>query len=342
MGLDAEDEADVAGGVPAIQVLGLGELGVAPQEHRAEAGPAAEVDGLIEVDVGPLVRGAVARAVDQEQRLGRVGQRDQEGVIAPGALVGRSMSRLHSASVPTSVPSASMIASSKNSGGCTAQTRRRVSVEGLHQGQDVGHAEPAAEVALGGGVGDALGAHRVEVDLVVAPQLDVLDLLAAGQEVEGDVQDVVALVVRQVPLEDVDVGIDGADQPGPTRQQEHGADAPGGEAPGAIGQLVVDVGGGHHGRVALRPGPVEDAVEDPPLPLVEDPAIALPRLLGVASGGLSPVVFSGILGDSGRHSKALVDWNSEDVFLPPLFQNLRGFSSFFSEFYPDRVYITLG
>ena len=34
------------------------------------------------------------------------------------------MSRLHSASVPTSVPSASRIASSKNSGGCSAQTRQ--------------------------------------------------------------------------------------------------------------------------------------------------------------------------------------------------------------------------
>ena len=124
----------------------------------------------------------------------------------------------------------------------------------------------------------------------------MLDLLAAGQEVEGDVQDVVALVVRQVPLEDVDVGIDGADQPGPTRQQEHGADAPGGEAPGAIGQLVVDVGGGHHGRVALRPGPVEDAVEDPPLPLVEDPAIALPRLLGVALPDFLRLCFRGFLG----------------------------------------------
>ena len=337
MGLDAEDEADVAGGVPAVQVLGLGELGVAPQEHRAEAGPAAEVDGLIEVDVGPLVRGAVARAVDQEQRLGRVGQRDQEGVIAPGALVG-----------PVDVALALGVGADQRAVGVDdrlVEELRRLHgpdaaagpVEGLHQVQDVGHAEPAAEVALGGGVGDAVGAHRVEVDLVVAPQLDVLDLLAAGQEVEGDVQDVVALVVRQVPLEDVDVGIDVADQPGPTRQQEHGADAPGGEAAGAIGQLVVDVGGGHHGRVALRPGPVEDAVEDPPLPLVEDPAIALPRLLGVASGGLSPVVFSGILGDSGRHSKALVDWNSEDVFLPLLFQNLRGFSSFFSEFDADRL-----
>ena len=90
------------------------------------------------------------------------------------------------------------------------------------------------------------------------------------------------------------------------------------------------------------PGRLRMRSRIPPLPLVEDPAIALPRLLGVASGGLSPVAFSGLLGDSGSHSKALVVWNSEDVFLPLLFQNLRGFSSFFSEFYPDRLYITLG
>ena len=88
VGVDAEDEADVAGGVPAVEVLGLGEVGVAPQEDPAEAGPAAEGDGLVEVDVGPLVRGAVAAAVDQVERLGGVGQRDQQGVIAPGAVVG--------------------------------------------------------------------------------------------------------------------------------------------------------------------------------------------------------------------------------------------------------------
>ena len=40
---------------------------------------------------------------------------------------------------------------------------------------DVGLGEAAAEVARGGGVGDASGAEGVEVDLVVAPQLEVLD-----------------------------------------------------------------------------------------------------------------------------------------------------------------------
>ena len=39
--------------------------------------------------------------------------------------------------------------------------------------------------------------------------------------------------------------------------------------------------------------------------------------------------------DSGVHSKASVAWNSEDVKLPPLFQNHRGFSSFFRRFGPS-------
>ena len=112
---------------------------------------------------------------------------------------------LHSASVATSVPSASMIASSKNAAGCCAQTRSRVSLMASIRSHDVGLGEAAAEVAGGGGVGDAFGAQGVEIDLVVAPQFEVLEPLAAGQEVEGDVQDVVGFVVGQVPLEEVEV-----------------------------------------------------------------------------------------------------------------------------------------
>src|SRR5207245_3417610 len=39
----AEDEADAAVGVPAVEVLGLGEVGVAAQQHASE--PALEADG---------------------------------------------------------------------------------------------------------------------------------------------------------------------------------------------------------------------------------------------------------------------------------------------------------
>jgi hypothetical protein len=45
--------------------------------------------------------------------------------------------------------------------------------------------------------------------------------------------------------------------------------------------------------------------------------------------------------DSGTHSKAPLSWNSEDVFLPTLFQKLGGLSSFFREFLAGGLYITL-
>ena len=122
---------------------------------------------------------------------------------------------LHSASVPTMVPSTSRIASSKNSAGCWAQTRSRDSIDGVHQGEDIGLGEAAAEVAGGGGVGDALGAQGIEVDLVVAPQFEVFDPLAAGEDVEGDVQDMVGFVIGQMPLEEMEVAVDVADQADP-------------------------------------------------------------------------------------------------------------------------------
>ena len=86
-GVDPEDEPDAVL-VPAVQVPGLGEVGVAPEGDLAEPRPAAQGGGLVEVDVGVLVRGPVAAAVDQVQRLGGVGQRDDQRVVAPGPVVG--------------------------------------------------------------------------------------------------------------------------------------------------------------------------------------------------------------------------------------------------------------
>ena len=65
--------------------------------------------------------------------------------------------------------------------------------------------EAAAEVPGGGGVGDPLGAEGVEIDLVVAPQLEVFDPFAAGQDVEGDVQHMVGFVIGQMPLEQMEI-----------------------------------------------------------------------------------------------------------------------------------------
>ena len=88
-----------------------------------------------------------------------------------------------------------MIASSKKSDGLLGPDAQPGGVDGLHQIQNIAPVEPAAEVPCGGRIGDSLGIQGVEINLVVAEPLEMLELGAAGQDVEGDVQDVVGLVV---------------------------------------------------------------------------------------------------------------------------------------------------
>jgi hypothetical protein len=62
-------------------------------------------------------------------------------------------------------------------------------IDRADQGEDIGLGKAAAEVPGSGRVRDAFGSQRVEVDLVMAPELEVLDALAAGEDIEGDIQD---------------------------------------------------------------------------------------------------------------------------------------------------------
>ena len=97
--------------------------------------------------------------------------------------------------------------------------------------------EAAAEIPGGGGVGDTHGAQGVEINLVVAPQFEMLDFLAAGQDVVGDIQDMVGFVIGQMPLEEMEIAVDIADQPGPASQQVDGTDSASGETLDAVRQF---------------------------------------------------------------------------------------------------------
>src|SRR4051794_23321114 len=62
-------------------------------------------------------------------------------------------------------------------------------VERVLQAVDVIGVEAAAKVASGGGIGDALGAERIEeLDILAAP-FDVLQALALAQRIVSDVED---------------------------------------------------------------------------------------------------------------------------------------------------------
>src|SRR5262249_53906235 len=184
------------------------------------------------------------------------------------------------------------------------------------------------EVPFGGRVGDAHGADGVEIDLVGAAELEMFEAAAAGEDVEGDVQDVVGLEIGEVALQEVEVVVDGGDQAGAPGDQEQGAQGAGGQALDPLTQLVVDVGGGDHGRLALGRGARGDAVEEPlPAPL-QELAVALPGPGALETGELGR--------ENGHHSKPSEGWWHADLSHPAFFEDLRGVSSFSQAPSPGR------
>lgn len=118
------------------------------------------------------------------------------------------------------------------------------------------------------------GAQGIEIDGIVAPQLEMFEASATGEDVEGDVQDMVGFVVRQMALEQVKVAVDILGELDPLSQQEEGPDAVGTEPADAIGIFVVDVGRGHHGSRPLEAGRIAESFLDPPSPLLEESLLA--------------------------------------------------------------------
>ena len=278
--------------VPAVEVLGLGEVGVASEEERAEAGLATQGDGSVEKARGQFVGGAVAAPVGQEQGLGGVGQRDDQGVVTPGAVVGDVHARFALGVGGDEGAVGVDCGLVEERGGLLRPDALPGLVDRVHQVEDVTESEASAEVARGRGVGNPHGAQGVEIDLIITPQFEVLDLCATGKDVEGEVDDVVGFVIGEVAFEEVEVVIDIGDETCGACDQEHGADATGGQSLDTIGQFVVDVVGGDHRAFPLGAGPILDATEES--------SLALPEFVE----------------DIGVHSKASDPWNSEDVLLP--------------------------
>src|SRR5262249_18512610 len=134
--------------------------------------------------------------------------------------------------------------------------------------------EAAQEIAGGGGVGDALGPQDVKVGLVGTQPLEVVDGLAAGEEVGGEIEDVIGFVVGDVPFEQAEPRVEVAGELQALDEELDGAEAGGVEARGLVGDLIVDAGGLEHGPALVVPLLFAEAVLDAPLAITE-PALYL-------------------------------------------------------------------
>ena len=118
------------------------------------------------------------------------------------------------------------------------------------QGVDGIFVEASAEIACGGGIGNALSAQGIEEVDVIAAQFDVLDTVAVAQGVIGDIQDMIGFVIGEMNLEQMEALVDAIDEPDFLGEQMKSADAAVADAVNAIANLVVNVGGREDGPMA--------------------------------------------------------------------------------------------
>jgi hypothetical protein len=153
----------------------------------------------------------------------------------------------------------------------------------------IGGAEATAEIAGGRRIGNTLSTEGVEVDFILATQFEVLQAGAVAQRVVGQVEYMIGLVVRQVNLEQVQFFIDGVDEADAPRQKMDGADATVRQAASAVGDLVMNVGGGEHRMVQVAESFLVEPAFDSALAVLQELVY-----LGIHSKSLSVAVDDGI------------------------------------------------
>ena len=225
-GIVAKDEPN-ARRIPSVEILGQREVGVAAQKDVLEPPASAQCNGAVEDLGGTVVRRAVSGAVDDVQRLVRVRERYQQGVITPHPLVAIEVHPLLALRVRGNDRTVGINA-------CDLVRQRRASpfphpdsrfVDRLHQAPDVELPKPTAEIPGRRGVRDRSSTERVQVREVVATQLDVVEGPPAAHHVVGNVQDVLGLKVGSVMLEQREVLVDALTEPDAIDEMVHRTDS---------------------------------------------------------------------------------------------------------------------
>ena len=87
-------------------------------------------------------------------------------------------------------------------------------------------------------VGNALGSQTIEKAFILAPQFNILQPHSSGHDVIGHVQNMIALVIGQMPLKHLNLLIERIDQPNLLGQQMNRSNASTAHGLGLLGHLV--------------------------------------------------------------------------------------------------------
>src|ERR1700730_1741191 len=246
-GVIAKNETDTRMGIPAIQMLGLGKIVIATQQHLAEAGAETAGSGPVQCRGGAFVGRTITRPIDDPQHLAGVGQAHDQRMITPGAIVGDVDAlfaftvRAHQGAIGIQdglLEEAIGLLFPNVSANLVIDVLQQVDLEDV---------EAATKITRGRRVGNALGAQGVEEVDIVATQFDVLQTITIAERVESDIEHMIGFVIALVNLENMQSAVDGVDQTNPPCQKVQGPDAAVSDAMHTIGHFVVDIAGGEHG-----------------------------------------------------------------------------------------------
>jgi hypothetical protein len=193
-------------------VRGLGEVGVAAEKDTPKTAAKTSGHGAIESLGRALVTGTIAGTIDDAQDFAGVGQADEQGMITPGVVVGdvhASFALAVRARQGAVGINASLV---EKIVGLLLPEFHACVIENVLEEVDFVGVETSAIIAGGGGIGNALGAEGIEKGGVVTAQFDVLETRAVTQRVEGEVENVIGIGIRQVQFKEVQLSIDGFDQ----------------------------------------------------------------------------------------------------------------------------------
>ena len=166
--IDPKDKPHAGSIIPAVQMLRLAEVRVAPQQHLPKTGGPTQVHRPIIVLGGRLTARAVAAPIDQIQRLARVGQGKQQRMIAPEALV-RDIHPLLALARRLGNRAVGLQDGLPKEGlGLLLPDLLPNAIDDLHQMKHLGFAKASTKVSGGRGIGNPLGPQGIQIHLIIS------------------------------------------------------------------------------------------------------------------------------------------------------------------------------
>jgi hypothetical protein len=233
-------------------MFGLREIGVATQENLAKAAATASAASDVQSLGGAFMRRTIARPIDDTQDFAGIGERDEQRMIAPDAVVGDADALFvlgvgrHQSTVCIEDG-----AVEKVTGLMPPDADANVVIDIL-EGVDVSDVKTPAEVTCGSGIGDTLGSKGVEEVDVIAAKFDVLEAIAVAKGVVGEIENVIGFVVRHVDLEEMKLQVNGVNEADATAEQMKGPNTAVADAMHPLTDFIVDVACREDGPINRR------------------------------------------------------------------------------------------